>query len=188
MEDTTRQPPVPLDAEAIATSCRPGSGGWGPIKELGKFYEMLMNRGKTGCGAGFQPASDEEQAGSPRHKLSILSPQSVEALTARHRAGMLDVTFKTPMDWGLGFLLNSSPPRPELPYGFGPVSSPRTFGHGGAQSSGGFCDPERGLVVAYVFNGRPGEERHHGRRKALLAAIEEDLAGLSALGEDQALS
>jgi hypothetical protein len=32
------------------------------------------------------------------------------------------------------------------------------------------------LVVAYVFNGQPGEARHHQRRKALIEAIEEDLA------------
>jgi CubicO group peptidase (beta-lactamase class C family) len=93
----------------------------------------------------------------------------------RHRTGLFDAAFKASIDWGLGFLLNSPQPQPELPYGYGPQASPRTFGHGGAQSSGAFCDPERGLVVAYVFDGMPGEDRHHARRKSLLAAIEEDL-------------
>ena len=92
---------------------------------------------------------------------------------------MFDLTFKAQIDWGLGFLLNSPRPDAELPYGYGVYASPRTFGHGGAQSSGGFCDPERGLVVAYVFNGMPGEARHHERRKELVAAVYEDL-GLSA--------
>ena len=182
MQDTTKSPPEPLDAEAFATSCRPGSGGWGPIRELGKFYEMLMNRGAVGSALADGISSRPEAQSSPTipsakadPTRSILTPQSVEAITARHRTGMLDATFKTQIDWGLGFLLNSPQPHPDLPYGYGPYASPRTFGHGGAQSSGGFCDPERGLVVAYVFNGRPGEERHHLRRKALVKAVYEDI-------------
>ena len=155
MQDTTKSPAEPLDMESIATTCRPGSGGFGPIRELGKLYEMLLRRGRI-----------EE---------SVLSPQSVEALTARHRAGMFDATFKAQMDWGLGFLLNSPQPQEELPYGYGPRASPRAFGHGGAQSSGAFCDPESGLVVAYVFNGRPGEAKHNERRKGLMLAIRDDL-------------
>ena len=162
MQDTTQSPFEPLDAEAIATSCRPGSGGWGPIRELGRFYEMLMNRGRM------------------LDKDRILSPQSVEAITARHRSGMFDATFKTPIDWGLGFLLNSTHVDVNLPYSYGPQASPRTFGHGGAQSSGGFCDPENGLVVAYVFNGRPGEARHHARRNLLLEAVVADMMLLPA--------
>lgn len=166
MQDTTKSPPEPLDVKAIATSCRPGSSGWGPIRELGKFYEMLLNRGMTGVSVGSALADPTNR---------ILTSQSVEAITARHRAGMMDITFKAQIDWGLGFLLNSTHPNSELPYGYGANASPRTFGHGGAQSSGAFCDPETGLVVAYVFNGRPGEARHHARRKELLEAVYVDL-------------
>ncbi len=88
---------------------------------------------------------------------------------------MYDHTFKHNMDWGLGFILNSPTPDPDLPYGFGPHASPRTFGHGGAQSSAGFADPEHHLVVAYVFNGMPGEVKHQQRLQALNTAIYEDL-------------
>ena len=155
---------VPLDPRPVATSCRPGSSGWGPIRELGRFYEMLMRRGRI----------------SPQS--SVLSAQAVEAITARHRSGVLDETFKQPLDWGLGFLLNSWA-APDVPYGYGALASPRTFGHGGAESSGGFCDPERALVVAYVFNGQPGEARHHERRKALVTAVYEDLEGQPRSGD-----
>jgi CubicO group peptidase (beta-lactamase class C family) len=148
---------IPLNARATATSTRPGSSGWGPIRQLGRFYQMLDNRGSL----------DDAR---------ILLPQTVEAITARHRTGMFDHTFKRNIDWGLGFLLNSAAPDPDLPYGYGPAASPRTFGHGGAESSGAFCDPERHLVVAYLLNGQPGEERHHQRRKELLGAIEADLS------------
>ena len=191
MQDTTKSPPVALDVEGIATSCRPGSGGWGPVRELGAFYEMLMNRGRisglvesaladgTSAGQlavrlGMVPSAkaDPTKAGE---QIAIISAQGVEAITARHRAGMMDLTFKTSIDWGLGFLLNSTEAREDLPYGYGLTASPRTFGHGGSQSSGGLCDPETGLVVAYVFNGRPGEARHHERRRRMLEAVDADL-------------
>ena len=149
-------PPVE-DVAITATSVRPPSNGYGPLRELGRFYEMLLNHGSF--------------AGA-----RVLSPQTVEAITARHRWNMFDATFKRVIDWGLGFILNTnSPGEDEMPYGFGPYASSRTFGHGGAESSAGFCDPESGLVVAYAFNGRCGEQRHHARRAALMLAIYADL-------------
>src|SRR5205823_2187918 len=112
----------------------PGGNGYGPMRELGRYYEMLLARG-TGNGK------------------RILSPQTVEAMTARHRTGMMDATFKHVLDWGLGFIVNSASDstghRAEtVPYGYGHHASPRTFGHSGYRSSVGFADPERGLAVA----------------------------------------
>src|SRR5204863_8448629 len=112
------------------------------------FYEMLLRGGAFDGGR-------------------ILSPQTVAAMTARHRVGMMDRTFKHIMDWGLGFIINSSQyGDPEVPYGYGEYASPHTFGHSGAQSSCAFCDPQHGLVVAWVCNGRPGEPRHLARQIA----------------------
>jgi len=80
------------------------------------------------------------------------------------------------MDWGLGFILNSSLYGADtVPYSFGRHASPRTFGHGGAQSSVAFADPEHGLAVALLFNGMPGEARHHVRVREVLSALYEDL-------------
>jgi CubicO group peptidase (beta-lactamase class C family) len=150
--------PLPFwtSEEALAES-RPGGNGFGPIRELGTFYEMLLSRG--------------EWKGS-----RILSPQAVEAMTARHRVGMTDLTFRHVMDWGLGFIINSNQYGVEtVPYGFGRHSSPRAFGHGGQQSSCGFADPELGLAVALAFNGMPGEPRHNRRVREVNTAIYEDL-------------
>ncbi|MDQ3815039.1 MAG: beta-lactamase family protein, partial [Armatimonadota bacterium] len=136
---------------------KPGGSGYGPIRELGRFYEMLLLRGQRG-------------------EARILSPQTVEALTARHRVGMFDHTFEHIIDWGLGFVSDSKQYGVNtVPYGFGPHCSPRTFGHGGSQCAMGFCDPEHELVVAWVCNGRPGEGRHQRRNRAINAAIYEDL-------------
>ena len=149
------------DSEAWCTGSHPGGNGYGPIAQLGRFYEMLLARGQAGGGA----------AGR-----RILSPQAVEAITARHRAGMLDHTFQHVMDWGLGFIVNSRQYGAEtVPYGYGDLASPRTFGHSGYRSSTAFADPENGLAVALAFNGTPANDAHERRLRAVLDALYEDL-------------
>jgi len=152
-----------LDAGWIANTAdgavmpRPAGNGRGPIRELGRFYEMLL-------------------AGGSLAGAKIISPQTVEALVARHRTGLLDKTFDHVIDWGLGFILNSNQYGADtLPYGYGPHASPRTFGHSGSQSSCAFADPENDLVVAWVCNGMPGEPKHQERQRAINTAIYEDL-------------
>ncbi|MBA3314875.1 MAG: beta-lactamase family protein [Planctomycetaceae bacterium] len=134
----------------------PGSGARGPIHELGRFYEGLL--------AALQGKSD------------LVLPHTVEAMTARHRAGETDRTFQHVVDFGLGFLVDSNRYGADtIPYSFGKHCSPRTFGHGGAQSSMGFADPEHSLVVAWATNALIGEPRHNTRNRAINTAIYEDL-------------
>ena len=57
------------------------------MRELGRFYEMLLAVGSL-------------------RGARILSPQTVEAITARHRVGQFDKTFNHVLDWGLGFLIS----------------------------------------------------------------------------------
>ncbi|MFN0119743.1 MAG: serine hydrolase domain-containing protein [Blastocatellia bacterium] len=149
-----RPTPIP-NGEAFNTDCSPGAGGRGPMRELGRFYEMLRNRGTL-------------------DGRRILSPQTVEAITARHRTRMLDQTFGIVMDWSLGFIIDASL--------YGNHCSDRAFGHAGAQSSVGYCDPEYGLVVALVLNGMPGPLPHNQRMLELANAIYFDL-GLAKEGE-----
>jgi len=135
----------------------PGANACGPIRELGRFYEMLL-------------------AGGSLDGARILSAQTVEALTTRHRVGLLDRTFKRHIDWGLGFILDSKHYREEaVPYGYGPHASSRTFGHSGNRSSTGFVDPEHQLVVAIAVNGMPSSATHFERFDTVTAAIYEDL-------------
>lgn len=146
------------NGEAACVLCLPGSNGRGPICELGRFYEMLL---------GFQ-----------RTHLSkpILKPDTIALLTARHRIGQYDHTFKCVIDWGLGFIINSNRYGTEtIPYGYGRYCSENTFGHSGSQSSTGFADPAYGLVVAWVFNGTPGVRRHQKRAREINSAIYKDL-------------
>lgn len=116
----------------------PGASGRGPAHDLGKLYEALIGGGE-------------------RQGVRILGVQTVEAITACHRRGMVDRTFEA----------GSMPPHPkwgyEVPWGLsvmldgnvdvGGACSPRVFGHSGALSSVGFGDPETGLACAIITNG-----------------------------------
>jgi CubicO group peptidase (beta-lactamase class C family) len=146
-----------FDSPAGAGACVPGGNAHGPMHDLARFYQMLLGGGQ-GAGA------------------RVLSPSSVELLSTPQRIGMFDETFKHVMDWSLGLILDSNRYGVDtVPYGFGKYSSPRTFGHGGSQSSVGFADPERKLVVAAVFAGMPGEQKHDARIRSFLAALYEDV-------------
>jgi CubicO group peptidase (beta-lactamase class C family) len=150
----------PLDTDEIKVSpfpVEPSGNSYGPIRELGFLYEMLLGRGT-------------------RNGHRLLTPQTVEALTARHIAGLEDETLHVILDHGLGFFLESGADTvPSMPRDYSVYSSPRTFGHSGIQSSVGFCDPEKDLAVAWAFNGMPGDTIHNRRHRAINDAIYEDL-------------
>ena len=159
MWDTEGPAPKPhgWDDEERCVNPSPGGNGYGPLRELGRFYEMLLARGTL-------------------NSRRILSPQTVEAFTAPHRVGMMDATFKHVLDWGLGFIINSARYGAEtVPYGYGHHASPRTFGHSGYRSSVAFGDPEHGLAVALAFNGTPTNDDHERRIRAVLDGIYEDV-------------
>jgi CubicO group peptidase (beta-lactamase class C family) len=154
-----------LTSDAKLLSPLPGGNGVGPLRELARVYEML--------------AAGGELAGR-----RLLSPQTVEAMTARHRVGLVDQTFKTKLDWGLGLIVDSKHyGDPKAPYGYGPYAGPRTYGHSGARSSVAFCDPDAGLVVALAVNGLPDEATHRARFERLTAAIYQDLGLTNSGGE-----
>lgn len=163
MWSTEGPEPKPLgwDSEERCVHPSPGGNGYGPMRELGRFYEMLL-------------------AGGTLNGRRVLSPQTVEAFTTPSRIGMMDATFKHLLDWGLGFIINSVRYGAEtVPYGYGHHASSRTFGHSGYRSSTGFADAERRLVVSLAFNGTPANEAHERRIRAVLDAVYEDL-GLAA--------
>jgi CubicO group peptidase (beta-lactamase class C family) len=158
--DKPGQPPHPWSTPEGISHGAPGGGGYGPMHQLARFYEMLLGAGEL----------DGKR---------VLEPDSVRQMTSRQRAGMFDETFRHVMDWGLGVIIDSKQHGANtVPYGYGDAASPRTFGHSGSQSSVAFADPASGLVVTLVFAGMPGERPHQRRLRATLAALEEDLAAL----------
>jgi CubicO group peptidase (beta-lactamase class C family) len=172
---TSHPRPVPSTSPQNAHLCIPGASARGPMRQLGRFYEMLLNS--------LGGAADEQ---NPAGARPIISTESVKALVSRRRIGLYDLTFKHIVDWGLGFIVNSAQyGEATVPYGFGPAASAETFGHGGSQSSLGMADPRFSLVVAVVFNGMPGEVAHQKRIRSVAGAIYDDLqfpGGLPASG------
>ena len=159
MHDTRREP-RPIDAlagRAAFAETRPSGSAVGPAVDLVRLLVALLHKGEL-------------------DGMRVLTPQGADAMCARHRAGMEDETFGERVDWGLGVIVNSwQYERRPAPYGFGDHASPRTFGHGGNQSSVALADPDNGLAVALVFNGMAGEARHHRRTRRVVNAIYEDL-------------
>lgn len=144
-----------VDSEEGCAACTPAAGGRGPMNQFGRLYEAMLGHGA-------------------RDGARILSPQTAEAMVARHRVGMHDESFGVELDWGLGFIVDA--------FNYGRHSSRRSFGHGGGQSSVGFADPEHGLVVALVMNGLPGPAAHYRRLDEVTACIYEDL-GIARAGD-----
>ena len=161
-------------------ACRPGSGVRGPIRELGRFYEALldvMSERRTPIRRVLADSREDDCAesefGAP---ASLVSAAMMRELTRRHRIGLFDHTFQHTLDLGLGFIVNSNRHGAEtVPYGYGRHASEATFGHSGSQSSCAFADPEHELVVAWHCNGQPGEPRHQKRARTINSLIYEEL-------------
>jgi len=168
------------NAEEDFAACRPGSGVRGPIRELGRFYEALLDvlsERRT-------PFRPESRSGSSDRRAEpefvapgqLLQPETLRELTARQRIGLFDHTFQHTLDLGLGFIVDSNRHGAgTVPYGYGRHASEATFGHSGSQSSCAFADPEHQLVVAWHCNGQPGEPRHQKRAREINSMIYEEL-------------
>ncbi|HZN13122.1 MAG TPA: serine hydrolase domain-containing protein [Acidimicrobiales bacterium] len=131
----------------------PSRSAVGPVGDLVTFFAALRDGGR-----------------------GVLSPAAVEAMTARHRAGLVDETFGQIIDWGLGVMVNSWHYRKRpASYGYGDHAGWRAFGHGGAESTLAFADPEHDLAVAIICNGMPGEARNHRRTQRIVNALYADL-------------
>ena len=137
-------------------ACAPGGNGHGPMRQLVRFYQMLLGEGRL-------------------DGIELLKAESVRDMISRRRVGMFDETFKHTLDWGWGIIPNNRRYGTTIPYGYGRHAGEDAFGHSGSQSSVGFADPQNDLAVALVFNGTCGEARHQKRIRSVLEALYEDL-------------
>lgn len=136
----------PSGTESWVTWGRPTGGGHGPIGELARFYQSLLE-----------------------HR--VLSAPVVEAMTSRQLCSRYDETLHAVVDRGLGVMLASS----YAGHGYGPHASDRCFGHGGKNWCVAFADPVYGLAAGVYWNGRVDGETHAERQSSLLGAIYADL-------------
>ena len=138
--------------EAWCGMCVPGANGHGPMREAGRVLRdaPLSPVSGTACG------SCRRSRWKPSRPII--------------GSGLIDGLFKTAAPWGLGFALDATAVRGQRHH-----SPHAAFGHGGSLSSEAYCDPEYGLVVAVVCNGRPASDKHRERFAALSSAVYEDL-------------
>jgi CubicO group peptidase (beta-lactamase class C family) len=143
------------NTESDAAILRPGASARGPIRQLGRFYEMLANNGE-----------------------SLLRPETARNLVSAQRVGLYDLTFKRVVDWSLGFIMKRAGESSLVPYSYPSAAGSGTFGHSGNQSSCAFYDPQHQIAVAWFCNGMPGEEAHARRQGEINDAIYRD-AGIA---------
>ncbi len=142
-----------IGVQGWATQCVPGGNGHGPMRELARFYAMMLGGG--------------ELAGK-----RVLAAKTVAEFTKVHRPDAPNFKAKgNAAAWGLGISRQRAVG--------GVHCSEGTFGHGGSLSSLAFCDPGKRVVAAFVCNGRPKQADHAARVREITAAIYEDL-GLAA--------
>ena len=148
--------PMKLATEGVkpkeVTACIPGANGRGGAREWLRIFSMLLNEGEL-------------------DGVRVLRPETVRTLTRRHRVGMFDIVQGISCDWSLGLFVGSSICSVH--------ASPNTFGHGGSQSSVGFCDPVSKLSAVVVMNTRPGTQPHYERLNRICTSLYEDM-GLAA--------
>ena len=128
----------------------PGTGVWGPVKDLRAVGEVLLAGGSAG-GA------------------QIVSRSAVEAMTATHWPGPARRGVVSTIDfpYGLGFMT--------LPHLLGRECSFRTYGHAGGNTSSLLVDPVAEIVIAVYWNGRLSDVKTVERRHCLVTAIYSDL-------------
>ncbi|MER7486992.1 serine hydrolase domain-containing protein [Streptomyces sp. NPDC126497] len=147
------QPTYFWSTRGATTRCVPGVNTRGPLSDLGRLFEMLLDAGDAPGGR-------------------VLAPTTVAALTARHRTGLTDRYGNA--DWGFGLRLESRSIGPEYT-SFSRHASPRAFGHDGLWTAVVFADPEARLTVAVHLNGKVEHERHRERILRIADAVYQDL-------------
>ena len=99
----------------------------------------------------------------PDTDVQVLRRHGLHELADR---GMVGVFQGATYDWALGGAVDVVI--------FGKHCSSATVGHGGSQSSVGFGDPETGVVLALICNGKCGGG-HNARMARVASAVYEDL-------------
>jgi CubicO group peptidase (beta-lactamase class C family) len=113
----------------------PGAGGIASAAELAMFYQPLLNGGQTADGT------------------RILNQETIDfGTTVRTDERHFDRVFKQPVNRALSVVVAGDDGE-AYKRGFGRLSSPRAFGHGGAGGQIGMGDPASGVSVGYCTNG-----------------------------------
>jgi CubicO group peptidase (beta-lactamase class C family) len=104
---------------------RPAGGLFSTARDLGRFYQMVLDDGSW-------------------KGRRLVSPGTVETMT-RTQTGDLKTGFVDGMSFGLGWAVVKEP------QGITSLLSRGTFGHGGAYGTQGWVDPEKRLILVLMI-------------------------------------
>jgi hypothetical protein len=107
-----------------------------------------------------RPAASLNRLLKPPRRVTFLAMKLTWAIVVYLLMGLI-------IGWGIFMIDSKRYGREMVSYGYGRFAAEDTFGHGGSQSSCAFADLAHGLVVAWAFNGLPGERRHQHRAHEL---------------------
>lgn len=112
----------------------PWGGMFSTVKDLWRFCQMFLNKGKLG-------------------ETQIFSPATVTAMTTNRLLAMPDLPARVKLTeaWGLGWRLQI----PNSAHAFGDLASPATYGHMGATGTIVWVDPKLELILVLLTN-QPG--------------------------------
>ncbi len=139
------RPRMPESSDAHRAAGIPGGGGYATARAMAAFYQALVQGGQLGG-------------------MRIWSPRTIQYVTRDFTGDRLDLQSGRPMDRGLGPYVRSGS---ESARGTGSIGHPQTFGHGGAGSSFCWGDPDSGVSMAYLTNGRHPEDWHDTRTEVV---------------------
>jgi CubicO group peptidase (beta-lactamase class C family) len=152
LRDVRAFPLIIERSERVCTETNPAHGGYTTAADLSCFYAAMLDR-LAGRG------SDE-----------LPSPATLARFCSPARPEVFDEILDRTCSYGLGFMTTLAD------HAFGPICSPRSFGHSGnVGSSFAFADPAHGLAVAAIFNGIVDPESAFLRRPVLVRALYRDL-------------
>ncbi|MBI4326610.1 MAG: serine hydrolase, partial [Chloroflexi bacterium] len=130
----------------------PAGGLFSTARDLSRFYQMMLDGGSI-------------------KGQRLLSPAAVGQMT-RPQTGDIKTGFVDGMSFGFGFAVVKQPA------GVTAMLSPGTFGHGGANGTQSWADPQKDLILVLMVQraGLPNADNSPVRRafqEAAVAAISE---------------
>ena len=152
---------VVLNQQRTRRAVIPSAGISTTARDLGAFYDMLLNDGRVRSAR-----PDGEPSGAV-----ILRPETVAAARVATSHDEVDRFAGFAMRWSQGFQLGGDGSPADLRGSLGRLDLPRAFGHNGSSCCIGWADPDSGIAFAYLTNRFDGRRAGADHQLALAGAV-----------------
>ncbi|HUX71415.1 MAG TPA: serine hydrolase domain-containing protein [Cellulomonadaceae bacterium] len=152
---------VVLNQQRTRRAVIPSAGISTTARDLGAFYDMLLNDGRVRLAV-----PDGEPSGTV-----ILHAETVAAARVATSHDEVDRFAGFAMRWSQGFQLGGDGSPADLRGSLGRLNRPRAFGHNGSSCCIGWADPDSGIAFAYLTNRFDGRRAGADHQLALAGAV-----------------